>query len=243
MPPVEAKDKAGRGRVMSVQSAGLAAGGLPRRAALIAWFALFGIGLYDWRRSIRTSPFMRAVAAVGAGQVTLHLLYGTETFLYSLNAVPVLIVIAACGTRTRARGLVNALAALLLVCGGISNMRTWLESRRYFVVSPPIHAQRDRERPAQREVHLNIATPPGAGASCTAVPWSRNDAPHAEPLSSTCRATAWAQRYQQRHAPSHNGMRGDTTSRSKVLLTGESGVGKEVFAHYIHTAAGAGGHR
>jgi hypothetical protein len=80
---------------------------------------------------------MQVVAVVAASQVALDLLYGTETFLYVLNIVPVLIVITAYGTRTRARPLVVALAALLLVCGGTSNLRTYLESRRYFVGSSP----------------------------------------------------------------------------------------------------------
>jgi hypothetical protein len=139
MPPVETRDKPNRGRVMSVQFARLAAGGPARRTGLIAWFALVAIGLYGWLQSIGTSGVMRAVGVVAAAEITLHVLYGTETFLYSLNLVPLLVIIAACGTRTRARFVVGALAAVLIVCGGGSNIRTWLDSRRYFVLSPPHH--------------------------------------------------------------------------------------------------------
>lgn len=166
MPPIATREKPNRGRVMSIQFAGLTAGGPARRAGLIAWCALLAIGLSGWLGSIRISPFLRAVGAVAAAEVTLHVLYGTETFLYSLNLVPLLIVIAACGTRTRARRVVGVLAAVLLVCGGVSNMRTWLDSRRYFVVTPvsPSVAPPDRQAGGWRGTPPSIQTVHGGGA-------------------------------------------------------------------------------
>jgi hypothetical protein len=111
---------------------------------------------------------LRATAIVTAAEVSLHLLYGTETFLYALNLVPMLIVIAACGTRTRARGVVILLALTVLVCGGISNAQALVESRRFFgpaqkrsvgiTISPPAPppvlgtAASDRVSPGRMEV-------------------------------------------------------------------------------------------
>jgi hypothetical protein len=146
MPPVETIQKPGRGKVMSVQSAGLADGGALRRVALAAWFALFGVGLYGWLRHFRGSRLLRATVIVAAAEVSLNLLYGTETFLYTLNLVPMLIVMAACGTRTRARGVVSLLALTVLLCGAISNAHALIEGRHFFastlrptdiVLSPP----------------------------------------------------------------------------------------------------------
>jgi hypothetical protein len=132
MPPVEIKEKPGRGQVMSVQRVGLAEGSGLRRVALAAWFALLGIGVYGCLRHFRGSPLLRATAVVIVAEVALHLLYGTETFLYTLNLVPMLVVMAACGTRTRARGVVSLLAVTLLLCGGTVNVRALIESRRLF---------------------------------------------------------------------------------------------------------------
>jgi hypothetical protein len=168
MPPIQTKQKPGRGKVMSVQSAGLTEGNTLRRVALAAWFALLGVGLYGWLRHFRSSRLLRATAIVTAAEVSLHLLYGTETFLYALNLVPMLIVIAACGTRTRARGVVILLALTVLVCGGISNAQALVESRRFFgpaqkrsvgiTISPPAPppvlgtAASDRVSPGRMEV-------------------------------------------------------------------------------------------
>jgi hypothetical protein len=148
MPPVQTREKPGRGTVLSVQLAGLGAGDWGRHVGLLAWLALFAIGLRGWLPSLRTSGWAQALAAVVVAEVTLHLLYGTETFLYSLNVMPALIVIAAHGTRTRARPLVAPLAAVLLVCGGMTNLRMYLESRRYFM--PAHQAQQVTTEPRSR---------------------------------------------------------------------------------------------
>jgi hypothetical protein len=137
MPPIEIKQKPGRGNVMTVPSAGLAAGSVLRRVALAAWFALLGVGLYGWLLHFRGSRLLRATAIVTAAEVLLHLLYGTETFLYALNLVPMLIILAACGTKTRVRGVVILLAVTVLVCGGLSNAQAWVAGRRFF--APALH--------------------------------------------------------------------------------------------------------
>ena len=137
MPPVQTREKAGRGAVLSVQHADLGAGGWPRRVGLLAWAALLAIGFTGFVRTLRTSGPALTVAAIVVAEVSLHLVYGTETFLYSLNLVPMLIVIAAHGTRTRARFLVAPLAAVLLVCGGMTNLRMCVESRQYLRSAQP----------------------------------------------------------------------------------------------------------
>jgi hypothetical protein len=157
MPPVQTREKAGRGAVLSVQFAALGAGDWPRRVALLAWLALLAIGVRGWLPSLRTSGWAQTVAAVVVAEVTLHLLYGTETFLYSLNLMPALIIIAAHGTRTGARLLVAPLAAVLLVCGGMTNLHRCLESRRYFMSArqPP----QPTTDPVRRDPDLPVRAP------------------------------------------------------------------------------------
>jgi hypothetical protein len=52
----------------------------------------------------------------------LSLLYGRETFLYSLHFTPLLVVLAAFGTFTSMRLLILCLAAALVVLVGTNNV-------------------------------------------------------------------------------------------------------------------------
>ena len=55
------------------------------------------------------------------GQLTLHILYGGETFLHSLHFLPFLIVLAALSTLTRARLVALLLAGTLVLSAGVNN--------------------------------------------------------------------------------------------------------------------------
>jgi hypothetical protein len=59
------------------------------------------------------------------GQLALHILYGEETFLYSLHFVPLLIVVAAASTLTSTRPYALALVALLLATTTINNAQVF----------------------------------------------------------------------------------------------------------------------
>lgn len=50
-------------------------------------------------------------------------MYGNETFLYSLHWVPLLVVVAALGMRTRLRPIALALAAVAVIAMLVSNTR------------------------------------------------------------------------------------------------------------------------
>lgn len=55
------------------------------------------------------------------GQLCLHLLYGTETFLHSLHFAPLLVVVGAFSTLTRARPVALVLVSFALICLLINN--------------------------------------------------------------------------------------------------------------------------
>ncbi len=99
LPEVQAIAKPGRGRILSVQRAGLARDALGV-AGLVTWIGLLVMGAWQaWQE--RSRPVVRALAGLLAAQVGLYLLYGTETFLYALNVTPLLVVVAALGIRGR----------------------------------------------------------------------------------------------------------------------------------------------
>jgi len=92
------------------------------RAAVWLWSALLGLGVWAaWARRKRNAPLRRVLGLVLLGQLILHLLYGEETFLYSLHWLPLLVILAAFSALTRLRPVALTLATALLVCAGVNN--------------------------------------------------------------------------------------------------------------------------
>jgi hypothetical protein len=89
--------------------------------ALIAWCALLACGLWAALTLQSLRKFRWVLLLSIAGQLTLHLIYGPETFLYTLHWLPLLVILAALATRTRLRVPVLALAGLLLVAAALHN--------------------------------------------------------------------------------------------------------------------------
>jgi len=59
-----------------------------------------------------------------AGQIALHLVFGTETFLYALNWAPLLVIWAAMGAATIRRPMpVRVLAIAAALCSLVNNER------------------------------------------------------------------------------------------------------------------------
>jgi hypothetical protein len=92
------------------------------RLAVWLWAALLGIGLWAAARG-RRAKTVQGVGLILLGQLSLHLVFGMETFLHALHFLPLLILLAAFGARTRARPLVLVLGAALIACAFINNAR------------------------------------------------------------------------------------------------------------------------
>jgi hypothetical protein len=110
--------RAAYGWRLSVQGPSLGSGRLETGAALV-WLALLAVGgAAAWPR--RRSPTQAVVLAGLGGQLLLTLVFGVETFFYSVHFGPLLVVVAAQGAATRARPFVVA-AGLLLVGLNVAN--------------------------------------------------------------------------------------------------------------------------
>jgi hypothetical protein len=108
-------------QIMSVQHVAAWAGfGLGTTAAAI-WAALLGLGVWGFVATRAHTRLRIAIAAVLAGQLLLHLLYGEETFLYSLHFAPLLILVVAFAATTRLRPFVLGLTVALIVSAGVNN--------------------------------------------------------------------------------------------------------------------------
>jgi hypothetical protein len=90
-------------------------------AAVVLWTTLLGLGLWALF-SVKKQLKLRVVLGLTLlGQLALHVVYGDETFLYALHFAPLLIVLAALGTLTKARLLVLVLAGTLALSAGVNN--------------------------------------------------------------------------------------------------------------------------
>jgi hypothetical protein len=89
--------------------------------AVSIWAALLALGIWSWSAVHWHRQLRVVLAAILMGQLALHLLYGDETFLYSLHYTPLLLVLAAISTLTRARVVALTLASGLALVAGINN--------------------------------------------------------------------------------------------------------------------------
>jgi hypothetical protein len=105
----------------------LASSGAAGAVATLAWLALLATGVVvTLRRALRGEQEPLALTALGSLllMLALHLTLGREMFLYALDVLPLLVVLAAGSALvTRGRRLVRALALVLVVCGLLNNVR------------------------------------------------------------------------------------------------------------------------
>lgn len=117
--------------LMSVQPSSLGSGGPWSLVAIAAWTGLLLLGIWAlW--SMQTHHRLRLVLGLTLlGQLGLHLLYGYETFLYSLHFVPLLVVLAALSSLTPARWLAMVLTVILIATAGMNNQLQFFKAVRF----------------------------------------------------------------------------------------------------------------
>ncbi len=89
--------------------------------ALAAWLALLACGAWAVVTLKSLKKFRLVLLLSLAGQLALHAVYGSESFLYALNWLPLLITMCALATLTRLRWIALSLAAVLTVAGAMHN--------------------------------------------------------------------------------------------------------------------------
>jgi hypothetical protein len=107
--------------IMVTQTSPPGSGSLWGIIAVALWTVLLGLGLWSLIFLKQNKQLRVALGLTLLGQFTLHLLYGPETFLYSLHFAPLLVILAAMSTLTRARPLVLILTSALIIFLAINN--------------------------------------------------------------------------------------------------------------------------
>jgi hypothetical protein len=87
----------------------------------VFWVALLGLGLWALF-SIGQHRRLRIVLGLTLlGLLAQHMVFGEETFLYSIHFAPLLVILAALSTLTRARPVALVLTRALVLSAGINN--------------------------------------------------------------------------------------------------------------------------
>lgn len=121
--------------------------------AVLLWTLLMGLGGWALVRLKSLGRLRAVLAAALAGQLILHLLYGEETFLYALHFGPLLVVMVALGSLTRARWLVLSASLLLIVAGGWNNLAQLGRAVDF------VEAHRSAHSQVQRQMSLRPSDP------------------------------------------------------------------------------------
>lgn len=124
MPGIEYIDKMNRvgWKVLTVQHSLPWSGGLVGTITLLLWTALLLIGFWSLFQLKGDKKIRLGIILALLGQLVLHLIYGDETFLYSLHFLPLLIIVASYGTLSGSRKIVIALAVIACLGAAVNNV-------------------------------------------------------------------------------------------------------------------------
>jgi MFS family permease len=107
--------------VMSVQRSPAFSTGAPGTAATVAWILLLSTIPLTVFQLYKNESAVIVLGGYVVSQFALYCVYGLETFLYSVNYLPILIALAALGVKTRIRPLILALSAVIAVSAALNN--------------------------------------------------------------------------------------------------------------------------
>ena len=108
--------------LLSIQFAKIGSTGAIGLVGIIIWLSLLLYGVISIVKDNRNDKFRLVLGLTIAGQLLLHLVYGDETFLYSLHWLPLLVILSSYGARTSLRPIVIAGTVVLLGIAASNNL-------------------------------------------------------------------------------------------------------------------------
>jgi hypothetical protein len=122
-------------RIMTVQKSVLGTGGFLGLIATLAWCGLLGLGI--WAAFSVRCRLSELCLLAGGAMLAFFLVWSAETFLFSINLLPFLIIFATGTTFTRFRVLGVALAIVVILLGGANN---WTQFQRAVAITHEMDA-------------------------------------------------------------------------------------------------------
>lgn len=126
MPKIRTVPKSEGPERLSVQSSRPGSGGIAGFVGAAAWCALLAAGAgWGARSRLRSDQgsLWAVISSFALSQLALFMVFGAETFLYSMTFLPMLIVIAASVSLTRFRWIGRGLAVVVLITALVNNSR------------------------------------------------------------------------------------------------------------------------
>ena len=118
---------------MSVQHSAIGSSGPWGVAATVLWLGLLALAIPGLLSSRGDRRFRILLGATLASQVLLHMIYGEETFLYTMHVAPLLVLSAAFATTATAwRRAILVLAISLTVVAAVANASQLATAMRFF---------------------------------------------------------------------------------------------------------------
>jgi hypothetical protein len=122
-------------RLMTIQKSVLGTGGFLGLIATLAWCGLLGLGI--WAAFSVRYRLSELCLLAGGAMLALFLVWSAETFWFSINLLPFLIIFATGTTFTRFRVLGVALAIVVILLGGANN---WTQFQRAVAITHEMDA-------------------------------------------------------------------------------------------------------
>lgn len=117
--------------LLLTQGAAPGSAGICGRIGVALWAVLLAGGAAGLATANGQGRFRLALAVLVLSQLALHLVWGTETFLYAGHFGVLLVLVSAHATLTRARPVALALAAALVVCNLVNNLGQFAEALHF----------------------------------------------------------------------------------------------------------------
>ena len=117
--------------IMHTQPSLVGSGSIWGIVAVFIWAILLGLGGWALFTLKQQGRFRLFLGSAIAGQYLLHLVYGKETFLYSLHFLPLLIALVALSLLTRMRLLTLLLIGALIISAGINNTQQFQKAAAF----------------------------------------------------------------------------------------------------------------
>lgn len=129
-PPLKVADARHVSRSISFQGASILRGGPAAVTAAAGWLVVLAAGLAALVRGPAPPRFRLMLGAFLAAQAALHLVYGTETFLYALHFWVPLMLIAGLAVQADRRGVIQGVLAATILFTSWNNVHRLAEAAR-----------------------------------------------------------------------------------------------------------------
>jgi hypothetical protein len=158
MPAIQALENpyAAEWPFLTIQHVSMGSTGLLSWAMTVIWITLLMFGAWTAFRLPEQRKFKIVLGFTIVGQLSVHLLYGEETFLYSLHWLPFLVLLAAIGTHSSYRHLILATIVVLIVGVSINNYQQFTGVTAVLNIEKHGLGEKEQKRSSDEQLYFSV---------------------------------------------------------------------------------------